>query len=57
VGTVCGNPARTDLSGGRSAMDVPTAIEPMAIAVRGTRRGPDGGAAFRRGEDLSVEGT
>ena len=29
VGAVCGNPARTDLSGGRSAMDVPTAIEPL----------------------------
>jgi GntR family transcriptional regulator / MocR family aminotransferase len=35
VGAVCGNPARTDLSGGRSAMDVPTAIEPMTIAGAG----------------------
>jgi len=26
VGAVCGNPARTDLSGGRSAMIVPTAL-------------------------------
>ena len=26
VGAVCGSPARTDLSGGRSAMAVPTAI-------------------------------
>jgi hypothetical protein len=26
VGAVCGNPARTDLSGGRSAMAVPTAL-------------------------------
>jgi hypothetical protein len=26
VGAVCGNPARTDLCGGRSAMTVPTAI-------------------------------
>jgi hypothetical protein len=34
VGAVCGNPARTDLSGGRSAMDVPTAIEPLTSAVR-----------------------
>ena len=32
-------------------------FEPMAIAVRGTRGGPDGGAAFRRGQDLSVKGT
>src|SRR5580700_2701219 len=31
VGAVCGKPARTDLSGGRSAMDVPTAIEPRPL--------------------------
>jgi hypothetical protein len=28
VGAVCGSPARTDLSGGRSAMAVPTALPP-----------------------------
>src|SRR3984885_1752741 len=39
VGAVCGKPARTDLSGGRSAMDVPTAIEPMAIAACGRLHG------------------
>src|SRR3984957_11549747 len=38
VGAVCGKPARTDLSGGRSAMDVPTAIEPMAIVGVGRSR-------------------
>ena len=38
VGAVCGNPARTDLSGGRSAMDVPTAIEPRTSAMRSRRR-------------------
>jgi hypothetical protein len=27
---VCGNPARTDLCGGRSAMGVPTANEELA---------------------------
>jgi hypothetical protein len=32
-------------------------FEPMAIAVRGTRGGPDGGGAFHREQDLSVEGT
>src|SRR5271157_1935326 len=30
VGAVCGNPARTVLCGGRSAMSVPTAIFPSA---------------------------
>ena len=39
VGAVCGKPARTDLSGGRSALDVPTAIEPMAIAACGRLHG------------------
>ena len=38
VGAVCGNPARTDLSGGRSAMDVPTAIEPLTSAVQAPAR-------------------
>ena len=38
VGAVCGNPARTDLCGGRAAMSVPTAnshvISKVAIQIR-----------------------
>jgi hypothetical protein len=33
VGAVCGNSARTDLSGGRSAMTVPTALQPEFFRV------------------------
>jgi hypothetical protein len=36
VGAVCGNPARTDLSGGRSAMIVPTALRSEFIHFRAT---------------------
>ena len=39
VGAVCGNPARTDLCGGRSAMGVPTANpEPTPTTPRTRRR-------------------
>src|ERR1700686_152894 len=39
VGAVCGNSARTDLCGGRSAMTVPTAIqnEQFLSGIRGRR--------------------
>src|SRR5256885_14810861 len=41
VGAVCGNPARTDLCGGRPVMDVPTAIA-WNSGTRISRRRVDG---------------
>src|ERR1700753_4472214 len=47
-GAVCGNPARTDLCGGRAVMLVPTAT-PSVDSAAGTAGGGGGGARGGQG--------